>query len=161
MTGLKVEDRLEGALNFASWKVCILLALEEDDLLQFVQDKELTAPTDQEELKQFKRNALKARKLIIDSIRDHLVTSISKFTTAREIFKHLEGIYEINNLSRAIALRQQLLHIKMAKEDLVMSYFMKISKLKDQLGTIGHDIEDKDIVMISLNGLPDSWDFFI
>ena len=35
--GLKVEDRLEGASNFISWKSRILLVLEENDILTFVE----------------------------------------------------------------------------------------------------------------------------
>lgn len=38
---------------------------------------------------------------------------------------------------------------------------MRISKLKNQLGLIGHNMEDKDLVMIALNGLPHSWESFI
>lgn len=34
VNGLKVEDRLNGSSNFASWKPRVLIALEEDDLLE-------------------------------------------------------------------------------------------------------------------------------
>ncbi|XP_057823678.2 uncharacterized protein LOC131035924 isoform X2 [Cryptomeria japonica] len=47
--GLKVEDRLDGNINFAAWKVRIMLALEEEDLLHFIKAKEL---------KQFKKDAV-------------------------------------------------------------------------------------------------------
>ncbi|XP_059067683.1 uncharacterized protein LOC131858460 [Cryptomeria japonica] len=161
VTGLKVEDIIEGALNFTPWKVCILLSLEELELLQFVEDKDLTEPSDPNELKQFKMNALKAKKFLIDFMKDHLVLVISKLKRARKMFKHLEGMYEINNISPALTLRQQLLQVKMSKGDLVMSFFMKTSELKDQLTTIGSEVVDKDIVMIALNGLPDSWNPFI
>lgn len=89
--GLKVEDRLDGNLNFTAWKVRIRLALEEEDLLQFIEAKELTEPTDAAELKQFKKDVVKARKILIDSVKDHLVTSIVSFTTAMEMFSHLQG----------------------------------------------------------------------
>ncbi|XP_057854485.1 uncharacterized protein LOC131064379 isoform X2 [Cryptomeria japonica] len=89
--GLKVEDRLDGNLNFTAWKVRIKLALEEEDLLQFIEEKELIVPSDAAELKQFKKDAVKARKILIDSVKDHLVTSIASFTTAREMFSHLQG----------------------------------------------------------------------
>ncbi|XP_057857677.2 uncharacterized protein LOC131066833 [Cryptomeria japonica] len=118
---LKVEDGLEGALNFTSWKVCVLLALEELELLQFVEDKDLTEPSDPDELKQFKKNALKAKKFLIDSVKDHLVPVIAKLKIAREMFKHLEGMYEINNISQALTLRQQLLQVNMSKGDSIMS----------------------------------------
>ena len=39
MIGMKVEDRLDGATNFISWKPRVLLILEENDLLKFVNKK--------------------------------------------------------------------------------------------------------------------------
>ena len=39
MIGMKVEDRLDGASNFNSWNSRVLLILEENDLLKFVNEK--------------------------------------------------------------------------------------------------------------------------
>ena len=38
---------------------------------------------------------------------------------------------------------------------------MRISELKNQLSTIGHPLNDKELVMNTLNGLPPSWEAFI
>lgn len=107
------------------------------------------------------RNGIKAKKILIDSVKDHLVQLISKMTTTRDMFKTLEGLYEINNTSRALALRQQLHQIKMAKGETVISFFMKITELRDQLCSIGNQVVDKGLVMLALNGLPQSWEPFI
>ncbi|XP_057860114.1 uncharacterized protein LOC131068848 [Cryptomeria japonica] len=159
--GLKVEDRLVGASNFTSWKFRVLIALEENDLLRFVKEKELSEPKNREEKLKFKKNAIKAKKILIDSVRDHLVPLISKMTTARDMFKTLEGLYDINNPSRALGLRQQLHQVKMAKGEFVMSFFLKIFELRDRLSAIGDLVVDKDLVMLALNDLPHSWEPFI
>ena len=39
MIGMKVEDRLDRDTNFISWKPRVLLILEENDLLNFVNEK--------------------------------------------------------------------------------------------------------------------------
>ena len=39
MNSVKVEDRLDGAFNFNSWKSRVLIILEENDLLKFVNEK--------------------------------------------------------------------------------------------------------------------------
>lgn len=160
VNGLKVEDRLEGASNFTLWKFRVLISLEENDLLQFMEEKDLSEPKDHEEKLSFRKNAIKAKKILIDSMKDHLVPLISKMMAMRDMFKTLEDLYEINNVSRALALRWQLHHVKMAKGYLVISYFMKISKLRDQLIVIGDQVIDKDLVMLALNGLPHSWEPF-
>ena len=38
MIGMKVEDHLDGAINFISLKPRVLLILEENDLLKFVNE---------------------------------------------------------------------------------------------------------------------------
>lgn len=98
---------------------------------------------------------------MIDFVKDHLVLIISKMKTAKEMFDVLKGLYEINNPSRALALRQQLHHVKMARGELVISLFMKIFDLRDQLSTIGDIVADRDLVILALNGLPQSWEPFI
>lgn len=93
-------------------------------------------------------------------MKDYLVPIISKMSSTRDMFKTLEGMYEINNTSKALALRQQLHQVKMAKGGSVMS-FVKIAELRDQLNAIGDEVVDKDLVMLALNGLPHSWEPFI
>ncbi|XP_057860841.2 uncharacterized protein LOC131069436 [Cryptomeria japonica] len=158
---LKVEDKLEGASHFTSLEFRILVTLKENDLLEFVQGKEQPVPEDKDELLQFKKNVVKAKKILIDSLKDHLVPIISKMSSTKDMFKALEGMYEINNTSRALALRKQLHHVKMTKGESVITYFMKISDLRDQLNAIGDEVVDKDLVMLALNGLPHFWEPFI
>lgn len=38
---------------------------------------------------------------------------------------------------------------------------MKISELKDRLNVIGDSTEEKDLVMLATNGLPQTWESFI
>lgn len=74
------------------------------------------------------------------------------------MFTFLGDMYEINNTSRALSLKQQLHHVKMNKGESITSYFIRITNLRDQLSTIGHAIDDKELTMLALNGLPKSWE---
>jgi len=47
------------------------------------------------------------------------------------MYDTLVGMYEINNLSHILGLKNQLKDIKMNKVDIVQSYFMGISQFKD------------------------------
>lgn len=89
------------------------------------------------------------------------MTVISKYETTFQMFKALADIYEINNTSRALTLNKQLHHIKMNKGETVTSYFLRITELRDQLSTIGHIVDNKELAMMALNGLPTSWESFI
>jgi hypothetical protein len=49
----------------------------------------------------------------------------------------------------------------MTKSYTIATFFMKISEIRDQLGAIGEIISDRELVMITLNGLPSHWEPFI
>jgi hypothetical protein len=72
---MKVEDRLNGADNFRSWKHRVLLILEENELLDHVQ-KVLPKPKKEEANAKFKRNEVKAKRILTDSIKDHLIPNV-------------------------------------------------------------------------------------
>ena len=75
MIGMKVEDRLDGATNFISWKFRVLLILEENDLLKFVNENVLEQEVE-EDKSYWRKNDARARRILVDSVNDHLVPQI-------------------------------------------------------------------------------------
>ena len=53
------------------------------------------------------------------------------------------------------------MNIKMNKGESISSYFGRISKIKNQLLSIGNKVEDQELSIIALRGLPISWEAFI
>ena len=43
----------------------------------------------------------------------------------------------------------------------ITQYFLRITELKDQLATMKNQVDDKELSMIALRGLPLSWETFI
>ena len=74
---MKVEDRLDGATNFISWKPRALLMLKENDILNFVNEKG-PEPEVKEDKSQWRKNDDRARRLLVDSVKDHLVPQFYK-----------------------------------------------------------------------------------
>ena len=89
MIGLKAEDHLDGATNFISWKSTVLI-LKENDLLKLVNEK--VPEPEAEEDKSHTRSDAKARRIMVDSVRDHLVPQISQKKTSRKMFKTLKEL---------------------------------------------------------------------
>lgn len=52
----------------------------------------------------------KAKKLIIDGVKVHILPSLEKLSTACEVFKTIQDTFEINNASILLTLKQQLLN---------------------------------------------------
>jgi hypothetical protein len=155
-----VEDRLDGSSNFSSWKSRLQITLEEDDLLSVIQ-KALLETTIDEEKEEWKEDDVKAREIIIYSVRDHLLPCVSNLNTTREMYEALKNMFESNNTLIALTLKGQLQNIKMTKADTIATFFMKISKIRDQLGAIGEIISDIELFLTTLDALPKHWEPFL
>jgi hypothetical protein len=66
-SGMRVEDRLDGAANFGVWKERIICILEEAEVWDIV-EKAVVLPTDTALLAAYKKNNAKAKRLILDGI---------------------------------------------------------------------------------------------
>ncbi len=66
------------------------------------------------------------------------------------MYDKLIGMYQVNNLSQILALKNQLKDIKMNKGETIQAYYMRISKVKDQLLSIGEIIYDRELVLNTL-----------
>jgi len=85
MIGMKVEDHLDGATNFISWKSRVLI-LEENDLLKLVNEK-VPEPDPEEDKSHWSKSDCRARRILVDSVSDQLVPQISQKKTTRNILK--------------------------------------------------------------------------
>jgi hypothetical protein len=125
-TSMRVEDRLDRADNFRSWKHRTQLILEENELLNHV--KKMLPETEDEEAKaKFKKNEVKTKRILTDSIKDHPIPNISELKTAKEMFDALTRLYESKNISRKPTLQHQLRNVTMNKPETIANFFTRIS----------------------------------
>jgi hypothetical protein len=160
ITNTRVEDSLDRADNFISWKRRVLLILEENELLDHVKLIFLE-PEEEDAKEKYKKNAINAKRILKDSIKDHLIPNVSALKTPKEMFDSLTRLYERKNTSRKLTLRNQLKNMMMNKSDTISTYFMRISQIKDKLATIGDSVDDAELVTTTLNGFPSSWYTFV
>ena len=103
----KLEDKLEGVESFWAWKYKVLLMLEEHGLENCVKG-EVTELNGDEDKAKHKKNMVKAKRIIVDSIKDHLIPHVSSLKTPKEMFDALTNLYEGKNINRKVTLRSQL-----------------------------------------------------
>jgi hypothetical protein len=65
-------DKLEGVENFRAWKYRIGLILEENDLARFVKE-EVLEPDDDADKAKHQKDIIRAKRIIVDSIKDQLI----------------------------------------------------------------------------------------
>jgi hypothetical protein len=88
-TGLRVENRLDGAANFSSWKARIVLLFQENELWDIVEGTTATPvgatpvvaiPTDPAALTAFTKKDIKAKRILFDAVKDHIIPHVSSKT---------------------------------------------------------------------------------
>jgi hypothetical protein len=95
-TGLRVEDRLDGASNFGSWKERMIFLLQENELLDIVENTTThpdVVPTDATLLATYTKKSIKAKRFILDSIKDHWNPHLMGKTHAYEMWESLIKLY--------------------------------------------------------------------
>jgi hypothetical protein len=81
--------------------------LEENDLKEYV-EMVIPDPNDAQELAAHRKREVKAKWLLLDSVKDHLIPHISKKKTAKEMYEALVGLYLSGNANQKLILRHQL-----------------------------------------------------
>jgi hypothetical protein len=110
--GMRAEYMMEGSGIFRSWKHRLQMILDENDLLEHV-TVGVPEPEEEEQKIKHKKNEKKAKRIVSDSIKDHLIPHISKLQTARQMYEALNRLYESKDIRWNLALRNQLRNMKM------------------------------------------------
>ena len=92
--GLPIEDHLDGASNYGSWKPRVLLYLEENEVKDFSL-KTVPVSDDANQLATWRKNDVKVRKILMDYVKNHLVLHLSKSETTKEMFDSLKNYLNV------------------------------------------------------------------
>ena len=113
-----LEDNLGGADKFRASKYRISLILEEKYLDQYITEK-FPEPVGDEAKATHKKNLVKAKRIIADSIKDHLIPHVSSFKTPKEVYDALTKMFEGKNINQEMNLRKQLKNVKIQNGDTI------------------------------------------
>ena len=91
--GVKDQDRLDKASNFAIWKATILSVLDRNHVKHFAL-KTIAITVDPVENYKFAEAMARAKSIIPDRVKDHLVTHISQKETTNEMWEALNKLYQ-------------------------------------------------------------------
>ena len=73
--------------------------------------REVRVPEGDEAKALHKINLVNAKRIIVDSIKDHLIPHVSSLKTPKEMFDSLKNIFEGNNINWKMTLRNQLKNV--------------------------------------------------
>ena len=155
--GLRLEYALEGRSNYISWKDKMEVVLEDNGLKDFI-DRDVSKPvaTDIANLDVWQKKVAKARRILLEGVRDHIVSSLHGKDTPHAMWKVLMDLFQNNNDHRKLALKDKLRKIKMEKGDTIPKYLTKFFQCWDELGSVGIIVFVDDLVSLVLLSLPKS-----
>ena len=116
----------------------MLLILEEHDLESYAKGEVAELEGDEDTTKH--KNLVKAKRIIVESIKDHLISHVFYLKTPKEMFDALTKLFEGKNINQKMTLRTQLKNVKMKISKTIQYHFTRVSHIKNQL--IGDQVEE-------------------
>ena len=96
---IQLKDNFGEDDNFWAWKYRISLILEENDLDQYNSDEGPELEGDEDKATH-KKNLVKSKIIITDSIKDHIIPHVSSLKTPKELLDALTKMFEGNNIDQ-------------------------------------------------------------
>ena len=103
--------------------------------------EEVLEPEGDETKATHKKNLITTKRIIADSIKDHLIPHVSSLKTPKKMFDALTTLYEGKNINRKMTLRNQLKNVKIQGLETIQCYFSRVSQIKEQLEAIEENVE--------------------
>eukprot|EP00253_Pinus_taeda_P024896 PITA_24896 len=117
--------------------------LEGNGLKDFI-DQEVPKPTsaNAQELAEWKKFVARARRILLEGVQDHIVSSLHGKDTPFSMWKTLKDLYQNKNNQRKLELKDKLRKIKCEKGDTISTYLNKLTTCRDELGSVGITNDD-------------------
>ena len=90
--GLQLEYALEGSSNYVAWKDRMEAVLEDNGLKEFV-DTDVQKPTDPAEVEVWQKKMAKCRRILLEGVKDHIVSSLHGKATPYLMWKALTDLF--------------------------------------------------------------------
>ena len=105
----------------------------------------------------WKKKLTKARRILLEGVQDHIVSSLHGKTTPHAMWKVLTDLFQNSSDHKKLVLKDKLRKIKMEKGNTIPKYLTKFVQCWDELGSEGITVAADDLVILALLGLPKSW----
>ena len=150
---------MDGKCNFGAWKERIISVLDEAEVWDIV--KTVAIPTNATQSAAYKKKCAKAKRPILDGVKDHVIPHVRGKNHAFEVWEALTNLYQSSNENRKMALRDKMKAIKMKGSESVVTYLSRFTDVRDELAAIGETVAKTELVRTTLHGFPKSWEVFV
>ncbi|CAK9813801.1 Retrovirus-related Pol polyprotein from transposon TNT 1-94 [Anthophora plagiata] len=161
---LKIE-KLRDSDNWLQWRFVIRTLLEEDDDTLNVCEGKLERPAEnsanyQVNLQKFLKADKTARRLIVTSVEKKPLDLLLSCTTAREMWKKLNAVYDMKSDENLSIVQKQFFDFKWDSGESVSHNLAKIEQLTTKMKSLGGAVPDSIILTRILSILPKKFNHF-
>lgn len=103
-------------------------------------------------------DSAKAKALMAIYVEDQFVGVVKNSETAKEAWDTLAGMFATRSNARRLQLKTEISTLRMEGNETVSAYATRASKLRDQLLAAGQPLNEDELVLCMLNGLPAEYD---
>lgn len=115
---------------------------------------------DVQALAQWKKDTAEVERIILEGVRDHIVSNLHGKETPFSMWKTLIELFENNSDARKLALKDKLRNIYMQKVQTIPNYLSSFTQCRNELGGVGEIVASSELVNLALLGLPRSWNSY-
>lgn len=144
--GMRLEYSSEGSLDFIYYKDRMEVVLYENGFLDYIKIY-ITKPgsIDAHNLAQRNKYVAKERRIILEGVRDHIVSNIHGKETPISMWTTVTNILKNNSDHRKLALKYKLRNIKMQKNDTILQYLSRFTQVWDENGGFGVNVVEYQV----------------
>jgi hypothetical protein len=102
--GTTIDEKLDGVDKFRAQKYRVTLLLEEHELDKFIIE-EVQEPQGDEAKAKYKKDMVREKKIVLASIKDHLIHHISSLSSPKKMMDTLTRLFEGSNINIRMTLR--------------------------------------------------------
>lgn len=159
-SGIRIEKLDE--TNFYSWKQKIELVLGYKEVDEMI-DPHLcpTRPEEQNEHKKWLRKDKLARLYIGLSVSGEMLKNLQHTTTALEMWNEICNLYQRHTLPNTLTARREFCTVTVKEDEKMLVYVNRVRQLASILESMDVCIDDKELPMAVLNGLPGKYNALI
>ena len=150
--------------NYYHWKFNMRMFLIGKDLWDIVQGTETLSEADQadeDKKRKFKKRENSAMSYICLGVSTPLQIYVRAAKNAKEAWDCLSNHFEEKTLSRIIYYRRKLYALRMEKGTTMTAHVNNLKTIAEHLECLDDAVSDKDLVMILISSLPDSYNNLI
>lgn len=142
--------------NFYAWKQKIKHLLALKDLDEFIDD-DPPSRTD-ESFKAWTRKDIKAQATIGLTLSDEMLANTREVETTKQMWKKICDIFERHTLLNKLAARRKFYTATLEEGESILQYANRLRQLAAILKSMNVDIDESEMAMAMLNGLPEAYD---